>query len=341
VLAYGANLLFAWTYNVGDVYIFFLPSHYVLALCAGAGLAALTGALSRVSNRTTAVAAGVSCLLYPAWRGYDTFPAVDRSWDHRAVRLLEDFTTPPTYGLPPRAEDQIIFGADTNWQAQNAIEYFMRRHKPALPWFVTEQLEWLMEGDPHTRWNTFVEANHEIGREVLMGPAGVERLRSLGYTGGFVGVDDHPPDAFSERLVGLRPGTPYALGVLLPDPEYPLDRSALAGAWSRLTAGSGGLPAFRTYTVVLGKVGEPPALVKSEDRPYRIGAAIGPFQFDVRMESWLPTDTIRRAGFGHVIVNRTHLLTLERGISFAAVVPGGTAVYASGLFAPIPRYALR
>ena len=28
-------------------------------------------------------------LLYPAWRGYDTFPAVDRSWDRRAEQLLD------------------------------------------------------------------------------------------------------------------------------------------------------------------------------------------------------------------------------------------------------------
>ena len=43
-------------------------------------------------------------------------------------------------------------------------------------------------------------------------------------------------------------------------------------------------------------------LVESQDRPYRVRVTIEPFDFDVRMESWLPTDTIRRAGFGHVIV---------------------------------------
>jgi hypothetical protein len=58
---------------------------------------------------------------------------------------------------------------------------------------------------------------------------------------------------------------------------------------------------------------------------------------DVRMESWLPTDTIRRAGFGHVVVNGRHELTLERGISFRALEPGGVRVYDSGLFAPLPQ----
>jgi len=55
------------------------------------------------------------------------------------------------------------------------------------------------------------------------------------------------------------------------------------------------------------------------------------------MEAWLPTDTIRRAGFGRVLVNRETLVTLERGVSFAAL-GSGEAVYLSGLFAPIPRY---
>ena len=57
-------------------------------------------------------------------------------------------------------------------------------------------------------------------------------------------------------------------------------------------------------------------------------------------DTWLPTDTIRRSGFGHVIADRHHVLTLERGLSFIALVPGGYPTYAGGLFAPIPRYLL-
>ena len=58
LLLYAANLAFAWTYNVGDAYIFFLPSHYVVALCAGAGVAAIAALCARVSSRTVAIAAG-------------------------------------------------------------------------------------------------------------------------------------------------------------------------------------------------------------------------------------------------------------------------------------------
>ena len=81
--------------------------------------------------------------------------------------------------------------------------------------------------------------------------------------------------------------------------------------------------------------------MESQDRPYRVRAEIPPYHFDVRMESWLPTDTIRRAGFGHVIVNRDHALIVERGLSFIAVGPGGEPVYASGPFAPVGRDVYR
>jgi hypothetical protein len=59
------------------------------------------------------------------------------------------------------------------------------------------------------------------------------------------------------------------------------------------------------------------------------------------MESWLPTDTIRRAGFGQVVVGRRHVLTLERGVSVVGLGGDGRAAqveYASGLLAPLPRF---
>jgi hypothetical protein len=62
------------------------------------------------------------------------------------------------------------------------------------------------------------------------------------------------------------------------------------------------------------------------------------------MESWLPPDTMRRAGFGHVIADRHHVLTLERGVSVVALGENGRtrlAGYASGLFAPEPRFRIR
>jgi len=135
-------------------------------------------------------------------------------------------------------------------------------------------------------------------------------------------------------------GTPYVLGILRADREYPLDTAGLQSAWSSLTGGSVNLPEIRNFVVVAGRVGEPPLLVRASDQPYRFKTTIEPFELDIRMESWLPTDTIRRAGFGHVIANRQHVLTLERGVSFVALGPGRQTAYAGGIFAPIPRYLL-
>lgn len=338
LLLYLASLIFAWTYNVGDAYIFFLPSHYILALCAGAGVAAIVALTSRISNRTLGTVVGMLCLLYPAWRGYDTFPAVDRSSDNRAVALLEQFTIPPRTGdLQPRPHADAIYGVDTNWQVQNAFEYFMRARKPGTPWFTTDELEWFQDPDLPERFETFIDANRDMGREILVAP-GVYRTLPPGlFT---VTEPPRPGNALMEHTMAVRDGTPYALGILRPDREYPLNTAILASAWSRVTAGSAALPELRQFTIVIGRVGAPPMLIKSEDRPYRVRLRLDQFDFDIRMESWLPTDTIRRAGFGHVIVDRTHLLTLERGVSFAALGPGGEPVYDSGLFAPILRYGL-
>jgi hypothetical protein len=335
LLVYLSNLVFAWTYNVGDAYIFFLPSHYVLALSAGCGIAALTAMVSRASNSTAATVVGALCVLYPAWRGYDTFPAVDRSWDNRAVELLDRFTT--------RRPDSAIFGADTNWQVQNAFPYFMRERKPAIPWFVTDELEWLQRENLTGRFQELINANREVGRAVLVTPAVYRKLLSLGYEGAISDLEDvegTPDDPFRDRVMSVRAGTPYALGILRPDREYPLDRMSLDAVWRWLTGGSVNVPELRTFTIMVGQVGQPPALIESQDRPYRVQTRVETFEFDVRMESWLPTDTIRRAGFGHVIVGRRHLLALERGISFAALGRAGEPVYSSGIFAPIPRYIL-
>jgi len=61
----------------------------------------------------------------------------------------------------------------------------------------------------------------------------------------------------------------------------------------------------------------------------------------VRMDSWLPFDTFRRAGFGHVLRGREHVLTLERGVSLVWFGRDGgpsRPYYAAGVFAAEPRY---
>jgi len=326
LLLYAANLAFAWTYNVGDAYIFFMPSHYVVALLAGAGVAAFAAGLSRLQRPGIAAAAGALILVYPAWRAYDTYPAVDRSSDTRAIQLLETFTA---------LRGDVIFGVDSNWQVQNAFEYFMHERRPGVPWFATEELEWLKW--PHGRefFDRFIETNTTAGRDVVV----TSRVYDSLHTGSMSAWKAASPrtTSFDELIASIPPGTPYVLAVLRPDREFPLNRSGLRDAWQRLT-GTATLPHLLQYVVVAGRAGDSPVLVQANDRPFRTRATIDRFDIDIRMESWLPTDTIRRAGFGHVIVNRRHALTIERGVSFTAIAPGAQPAYDSGLFAPLAPF---
>ena len=77
--------------------------------------------------------------------------------------------------------------------------------------------------------------------------------------------------------------------------------------------------------------------------PFRARVRLNGVDVDVRMESWLDFDTIRRMGFGQVVAARHHSLIVERGVSFAAFDDRGRAVrmgYAAGLFAPEARYVI-
>jgi hypothetical protein len=69
--------------------------------------------------------------------------------------------------------------------------------------------------------------------------------------------------------------------------------------------------------------------------------SVGGVAVDVRMESWLAFDTIRRMGFGQVVAAHHHTLIVERGVSFAAFDERGRPVrtfYAANIFAAEPRY---
>ena len=130
--------------------------------------------------------------------------------------------------------------------------------------------------------------------------------------------------------------------MLAPYRDLPFDAQELADAARRLTGGAATLAEGPSYQVLAGRLGEPPTLDRRETQPFRAALLLGGVELDVRMESWLPADTIRRAGFGHVIANRRHALTLERGVSLVLLGPDGRTrdvAYASGLFAPLPTGA--
>jgi len=128
--------------------------------------------------------------------------------------------------------------------------------------------------------------------------------------------------------------------VLRPSRDLALDRRELASLLEALAGGPVALPEA-DYAAIAGVTGQPPQVAVQSMRPFRQRLRIDATGVDIRMESWLTSDTIRRMGFGQVIAGRQHTLIVERGVSFAAFAADGRAVrtaYASNIFAPQARY---
>lgn len=324
-LGYLVAFVFAYTYNVGDVHVFFLPSHHFVVLAAGAGVVALADLIGTKSGRFErhAVALVVAVgLLYPAWRIYDTWPAVDRHEDMRPREWLDTLTK----GLG----DNDLLLADLNWQLDNGLDYYTRHVRP--------DLNVIRAAHRVLSLPVLVADNLAGGRRVVATPLARDLARTA-YGDLFAVEPESPAPALVDRLGPLPDGTVYVLALLAPYRDLPFDGTELDAAARALTGGTAGLAPGPSYQIVVGHVGHAPLLTRTEERPFRTGLAVGPWQLDIRMESWLPADTIRRAGFGQVVVNRRRLLTLERGVSVLTLRPDGvsTTAYASGLFAPLGR----
>jgi hypothetical protein len=318
---------FAYTYNVGDVHVFYLSSHVFVALAAACGAAVALAWTGR--RRALVVLATALLIAYPAWRAYDTWPAIDRSADTRPSDLVRAIAR----DVP---SDRALLLADLNWQLQNGLDYYAHHQN--------SDLLHLRAGDRLLTLPQLIDDNLRHGREIVL-TRGSARLVARAF-GDTWRLEAEPPllPTLRDRVRALPRGVPYVLAVLRATPDVPLDEAELAGIVGTLTSGTASRPLTGVYSVMVGRTGERSVLVRSEARPYRLRTQIGDLALEVRMESWLPADTIRRAGFGHVVVNHAHVLTLERGVSFAALGPDGRAQvtgYASSLFAPEPRFRIR
>jgi hypothetical protein len=95
---------------------------------------------------------------------------------------------------------------------------------------------------------------------------------------------------------------------------------------------------------MIGVKGRRPDLSVESNLPFSQAVKIDGVPIEIRMESWLSADTIRRMGFGHVVAARQHTLIVERGVSFVAFGADGKPIhtaYAANIFATQPRYLLR
>jgi hypothetical protein len=320
---------FAFTYNVGDTHVFYLPSHWVVALAAGCGAAWVVWRLRTAGYRTAVWAVSAALVAYPAWRAYDTFPAMDRSDDAEPTRFFDRLTA----GMDGGRE---ILGTDMNWQLHNGFDYHAKYTRPDLVVFNLP--------DTLLYFPAVVSRNAGLGRTVLLTEGSAAMVRQLYGSLYELRQDPRVPvPPLADRISALAPGTRYVLTVIEPYPETPLDQADLNEAARRLGIAAANLPRDR-FVVVAGRVGEPPILRQAGAEPFRVRVSASGQDVDVRFECWLPADTIRRAGFGHVIVNRRHQLTLDRGVSFVALDDDGRAVlraWTGGLFAPQPRFIVQ
>jgi hypothetical protein len=309
--------------------VFYLGSHWAAALAAGCGAGWAVSTLQARRHQTAAVLAALALLAYPVWRAWDTYPAMDRSDDREPTLALDRLVA----GMDM---DREVLGRDLNWQLHNGLDYYLKYTRRDLALFDLP--------DTLLSFPSLVSRNTELGRTVLLTEGSAAMVRQL-YGGLYDLEQDRrvPVPSLAERAATLVPGTPYLLSVIEEYPDSPIDRADLAEAAKRLGLGPNDLPEGR-FVIVAGRVGQPPVVRRGGWTPFRLTADVSGLALDARVECWMPADTIRRMGFGHVIVNRHHELTLDRGVSFIALDASGHAsmrAWTGGLLALQPRFIVR
>jgi hypothetical protein len=341
--AFAINTVFAFTYNVGDTHVFFLPSHYFTALFAGIAVAPVgrlkappaggpgfrrTEGLVAALKRTFAHAPALLLLLYAGWLGWDTWPAMDRHEDRRGEQLAARVAA----GVD---EQHAVLVSAMNWQSENALLYASRWERPDVAWVR------LAEVLPHLPF--FVADNRALGRDlVLTEAAAASAVGTYGSLFPIVMDDSMRVPSLEELAAAIPRGSPYVLCLLTPTPETTFNADDFGAAVATLTGQRGATPSKAGYQVWAGVAGDRPLEYLASTRPFRRELSIAGESLTVRMESWLGTDTFRRAGFGHVLNGRHHSLIIERGVSLVWWGRDGTArtAYAAGLYAPQPRFRI-
>jgi hypothetical protein len=263
---------------------------------------------------------------YAGWRAWDTWPAVDRHDDHRGESLVASVTRGAD-------ESRAVIATDMDWQAENALLYSSR-------WEQTN-VAWLRVADVLPHFPFFVADNHAIDRDVILtANAAADVAAAYGSLYQLEPVD--LPSSLAASVAAIPRGAPYVLTRLKPTADTSFDVADYSHAVAALSNDRVTAPATALYEVIAGLNGEAPALRQAADRPFRTSASIAGDRFDIRMESWLPDDTFRRAGFGQVIRGHSQVMIVERGVSLLWFSASGApqVSYAAGLYAPQPRFRI-
>lgn len=324
-LLFLANVIFAFGYNVGDAHVFYLPSHVMVAFCVTAAVAWT----SRATSGRWAAVLPLVLVIYAGARLYRDLPVQDRSRDWRSDGLFERFTRD--------IDDQRnVLLVDLNWQVANGLSYVTKCVRPDI---AAARMRDVLLYAP-----ALIRDNLAAGRDVVL----TERAANIyqeSYGRLFHPVrDTRVPVATLREIVGrLQPGVRYVLCVLKPTREFRIDAADLQTALASLTASTVASPE-RQYWAITGVSGSRPALVRQADVPFTTRLDVAGVPTEIRMESWLAADTIRRMGFGHVVANHHHTLIVERGISFVAFDEQGrplTTAYFANIYAELPRFVIR
>jgi hypothetical protein len=320
-LAYAITTTFALTYNVGDTHVFLLSGHLLIALTVAAALAYWRDA--RLRHALT-----IGVLAYAAWRGWDTWPAVDRHDDRRADAQLARLAE----GVDAR---NAVLVSKMDWQVENVLLYSSR--------YARRDLVWVRLDEVLLHFPFLVRDNMAASRDVVL-TADAARSVVAAYANAFpLVLDQEAAPGLADTVARVPRGTPYVLTLLQPVPAgLTLDQEDFARGLAELT---GRRPPSRSpgnYEVWAGSHGEPPTLYRSEAHPFRTTVQIGGEPFTIRMDAWLPEDTFRRSGFAHVLHGREHALIAERGISLVWLQRDGSPAtyYGSGLYTPEARYRI-
>jgi len=281
------------------------------------------------SSRVVSAVIVVAVMAYVGWRGWSTWPAVDRHLDRRA----EQWVARLSFGIDER---NALLVSGMNWQLENVLLYTQRYLRPGLAW--------LRLGDVTTHWPFLVADNHRIGRELVLTPqAAADVVAAYGQAFPLLPDDALPVRTLEQAADAVPAGMPYVLSVLTPPQEDSVDPDALAAALRTLTGGDASSASGAAFEVFGGVSGEQAQFHRASNRPFTERLQLLEEPLTIRMEAWLPADTFRRAGFGHVLRGRDHVLIIERGISLVWFGHDGAAsqpFYWAGLYAAQPRFRL-
>jgi hypothetical protein len=320
-LAYAISTAFALTYNVGDIHVFLLPGHFLMALAIGAGL-------GHWRNPYVRYALTLAAVIYAGWRGWDTWPAVDRHADRRADAQLAHLAE----GVDAR---NALLVSKMDWQLENVLLYSSRYDR--------RDLAWVRLDDVLLHFPYLVRDNLAESRDLVL-TADAAKGVVAAYANEFPLVLDQAPAPTLADVVSRIPrGSPYVLTLLQPPPgAWTIDRDDFAKALAELADNRLPPRSEASYEVWAGSHGEAPTLYRSSTHPFRANVLIGGEPFTIRMDSWLPEDTFRRGGFAHVLHGRSHALIAERGISLVWLRRDGSPAtyYGAGLYTPEARFRI-